>query len=58
MAGGDWGDALAGVLAQDAGIGREALHKALLPDASPPFDTVARVCKALRVKLVAQGVVV
>ncbi len=41
-------------IAKDAGIGREALYKALRPDASPRFDTVARVCKALGVKLVAQ----
>jgi probable addiction module antidote protein len=45
-------------IAKDAGIGREALYKALRPDASPRFDTVARVCKALGVKLVAQRVVV
>ncbi len=38
-------------IAKDAGIGREALYKALRPDA------VARVCKALGVKLVAQPVV-
>ena len=44
-------------IAKDAGIGREALYKALRPDASPRFDTVARVCKALGVKLVAQRVV-
>ena len=43
-------------IAKDAGIGREALYKALRPDASPRFDTVARVCKALGVKLVAQRV--
>lgn len=41
-------------IAKDAGIGREALYKALRPDASPRFDTVARVCKALGVKLVVQ----
>jgi probable addiction module antidote protein len=45
-------------IAKDAGIGREALYKALRHDASPRFDTVARVCKALGVKLVAQRVVV
>ena len=44
-------------IAKDAGIGREALYTALRPDASPRFDTVARVCKALGVKLVAQPVV-
>lgn len=41
-------------VAQDAGIGREALYKALRADASPRFDTIARVCRALGVKLVAQ----
>ncbi|OYU09810.1 MAG: hypothetical protein CFE38_20840 [Comamonadaceae bacterium PBBC1] len=45
-------------IAKDAGIGREALYKALRPDASPRFDTVARVSKPLGVKLVAQRVVV
>jgi probable addiction module antidote protein len=38
-------------VAKDSGITREALYKALRPDASPRFDTVARVCKALGVKL-------
>ena len=40
-------------IAPDAGIGREALYKALRPNASPRFDTISRVCKALGVKLVA-----
>ncbi len=44
-------------IAKDAGIGREALYK-VRPDASPRFDTVARVSKTLGVKLVAQRVVV
>lgn len=43
-------------IAQEAGLGREALYKALRADASPRFDTIARVCKALGVKLVAQPV--
>ena len=43
-------------VAKDSGITREALYKALRPDASPRFDTVARVCKALGMKLVAQPV--
>lgn len=43
-------------IAKDAGIGREALYKALRADSSPRFDTIARVCKALGVKLVAQPV--
>ena len=40
-------------IAADAGMGREALYKALRADASPRFDTIARVCKALGVKLIA-----
>jgi len=41
-------------IAADAGIGREALYKALRPNAQPRFDTIARVCAALGVKLVAK----
>ena len=41
-------------IAEASGIGREALYKALRADASPRFDTISRVCKALGVKLVAQ----
>ena len=43
-------------VARASGIGREALYKALRPDASPRFDTIVRVCKALGVRLVAQPV--
>ena len=43
-------------IARDSGLTREALYKALRPGASPRFDTIARVCKALGVKLVAQPV--
>lgn len=43
-------------IAKAAGITREALYKALRPDAQPRFDTVNRVCAALGVKLVAQPV--
>lgn len=43
-------------IAQASGITREALYKALRPDASPRFDTIQRVCKALGVKLVAMPV--
>jgi probable addiction module antidote protein len=43
-------------IAQAAGLGREALYKALRPNAQPRFDTIARVCAALGVKLVAQPV--
>ncbi len=41
-------------IAKVSGITREALYKALRPDAQPRFDTVSRVCAALGVKLVAQ----
>ena len=40
-------------IAKDAGIGRESLYKALREGASPRFDTISRVLKALGVKLVA-----
>ena len=43
-------------IAKAAGITREALYKALRPDAQPRFDTINRVCTALGVKLVAQAV--
>jgi probable addiction module antidote protein len=38
-------------IAEAAGIGREALYKALRPGAHPRFDTIARVCAALGLKL-------
>ena len=41
-------------IAKAAGITREALYKALRPDAQPRFDTVSRVCTALGVRLVVQ----
>ena len=41
-------------IAQAAGITREALYKALRPNAHPRFDTINRVCAALGVRLVAQ----
>jgi probable addiction module antidote protein len=43
-------------VAKASGITREALYKALRPDASPRFDTISRVCSALGVRLVAQPV--
>ncbi len=43
-------------VADDAGLTREALYKALREDAQPRFDTINRVCKALGVKLVAQPI--
>lgn len=41
-------------VAREAGLVREALYKALRPNAHPRFETVAKVCTALGVKLVAQ----
>ena len=43
-------------IAQAAGLTREALYKALRPDAHPRFDTINRVCTALGIRLVAQSV--
>ena len=41
-------------VAEKSGLTREALYKALRPTSHPRFDTIARVCMALGVKLVAQ----
>jgi probable addiction module antidote protein len=41
-------------VARASGLTREALYKALRPSSQPRFDTIARVCTALGVKLVAQ----
>ena len=43
-------------IAKASGIKREALYKALRPNAKPRFDTIQRVCKALGVKLTAEPV--
>ena len=42
-------------IAKASGIGREALYNALRPGPRPRFDTIARVCAALGVRLVAQA---
>lgn len=42
-------------IANDSGISREALYKALRKDSAPRFDTISKVCKALGVKLVVQA---
>ncbi len=42
-------------IAHASGITREALYKALRPNAHPRFDTISRVCAALGVKLVAKA---
>ena len=41
-------------IARASGIAREALYKALRPGAQPRFETIAKVCAALGVRLVAQ----
>ena len=41
-------------VAEKSGMAREALYKALRCDSQPRFETIARVCAALGVKLVAQ----
>lgn len=41
-------------VAKAAGMSREALYKALRPDAQPRFETIRRVCSALGIKLVAE----
>ena len=41
-------------VARAAGLTREALYKALRPNSKPRFDTVARVCRALGLKLTTQ----
>ncbi|MDD4929924.1 MAG: putative addiction module antidote protein [Gallionella sp.] len=43
-------------IAGKSGLTREALYKALRPNAHPRFDTINRVCAALGVRLVAQTV--
>jgi probable addiction module antidote protein len=43
-------------IAKASGLTREALYKALRPDAQPRFDTISRVCVALGVRLVAQAI--
>lgn len=41
-------------IAKASGLTREALYKTLRPNASPRFDTIVKVCRALVVKLHAQ----
>ena len=45
-------------VAAAAGLSREALYKALRPNAKPRFDTINRVCGALGLRLVANRAVV
>ncbi len=43
-------------IAKAAGLTREALYKALRPNARPRYDTIDKVCGALGVRLVAQAI--
>ena len=43
-------------IARSSGITREALYKALRPNASPRFDTINKVCAALGVRLEAKPI--
>ena len=43
-------------VAEKSGMAREALYKALRSDSQPRFETIARVCAALGVKLVPQPI--
>ena len=43
-------------IAKTTGITREALYKALRPNAKPRFDTINRVIAALDIRLVAQPI--
>src|ERR1035437_1915705 len=43
-------------IAKASGLTREALYKALRPDAQPRCDTISRVCAALGVRLVAKSI--
>ncbi len=43
-------------IAQATGLSREALYKALKPNAKPRFDTINRVCTALGVQLIARSI--
>lgn len=43
-------------VAEQSGLTREALYKALRSTSQPRFDTINRVCHALGVRLVAQAI--
>ncbi|RIZ68666.1 MAG: putative addiction module antidote protein [Methylococcales bacterium] len=43
-------------ISRASGITREALYKALRPNAHPRFDTISKVCKALGVKLQVEAI--
>jgi len=42
-------------LANDSGLGRESLYKALAPGAKPRYDTIFRIVRALGVHLCANS---
>ena len=42
-------------VAQDAGLSRESLYKALSGDRSPGFDTILKVLSALKIRLHAEA---
>jgi probable addiction module antidote protein len=42
------------MIANESGLGRESLYKALAPGAKPRFDTILKVVKALGIKLHAE----
>ncbi len=44
------------MIANESGLGRESLYKALAPGAKPRFDTVLKVVRALGIKLHAEPV--
>ena len=43
-------------IAKASGLTREALYKALRPNAKPRYDPIAKVCGVLGVRLVAQAI--
>jgi len=43
-------------LAEEAGIGRAGLYKALTPGSKPQFETVAKIARALGLKIQFQSV--
>ncbi|MCL2736115.1 MAG: putative addiction module antidote protein [Propionibacteriaceae bacterium] len=43
-------------IAQDAGVGRESLYKSLRSDGTPSFKTIAKVVRALGVRIVFEPV--
>ena len=43
-------------LAEDSGLNRESLYKALRPGAKPRFDTIFRIMKAMNIKMQATSI--